>query len=465
VVLITYVAKILGVGVLIAVLGGCWNDRLRLNRGTQDPPVSDHPAPASEADVTTVRLSAPARKNLSLTSKRVQLTTFWRTLELPGLVVDRPGISDRGVVTPITGVVTKVHAFPGSVIQPGDELFSIRLISDSLQTSQLEIFKATKEIEIAKKRAQWLAKLAQSGTVAQSQIVELESQIERLEVIVEAYRQDLQARGLPAERIEAAASGQFATELIVRAPDMATHAADNSTVASDGQAPLPSAPVHFEMQSLEVELGQQVNVGDLLCYLADHRRLLIEGRGFTDDLPWLQDAAKHGRAIEVEFNETGPSDWPSRDEPLRIEHVANVIDPASRTFAFYLGLTNQSHTYTLACEPRLAWRYRPGMRVRLQIPVEKFENVYVIPRDGVTMEPPNAYVFRQNGDLFDRREIHVLHEDRRHVVVANDGTLRPGFYVAQNAAAALSRVLKTQGSSGVPAGFHVHADGTVHGAH
>ena len=32
-------------------------------------------------------------------------------------------------------------------------------------------------------------------------------------------------------------------------------------------------------------------------------------------------------------------------------------------------------------------------------------------------------------------------------------------------AASLNRVLKAQSASGLPAGFHVHADGTVHGAH
>jgi hypothetical protein len=52
-----------------------------------------------------------------------------------------------------------------------------------------------------------------------------------------------------------------------------------------------------------------------------------------------------------------------------------------------------------------------------------------------------------------------------HVVLANDGSVSPGWFLAQSGAASLNRVLKAQAAGGVPVGFHVHADGTVHGAH
>ena len=103
--------------------------------------------------------------------------------------------------------------------------------------------------------------------------------------------------------------------------------------------------------------------------------------------------------------------------------------------------------------------------MRLRVPVEKLENVFVVPRPAVVREGPEAYVFRQNGDLFDRLPVHLLHEDRQFAVVANDGAVRKGMYVAQSGAASINRVLKTQSATGTPAGVHVHADGTVHGAH
>src|SRR6266550_1575011 len=49
-----------------------------------------------------VRISPQARKNLELTAKPLELTTYWRKIEVPGVVTERPGVSDRGVVAPVT---------------------------------------------------------------------------------------------------------------------------------------------------------------------------------------------------------------------------------------------------------------------------------------------------------------------------------------------------------------------------
>jgi len=85
--------------------------------------------------------------------------------------------------------------------------------------------------------------------------------------------------------------------------------------------------------------------------------------------------------------------------------------------------------------------------------------------EAVVREGPEAYVFRQNGDLFKQIPVHVLHEDRRLIVIANDGSITAGAFLAQGSAASLNRVLKSQSASGKEPGVHVHADGTTHAAH
>jgi cobalt-zinc-cadmium efflux system membrane fusion protein len=155
-----------------------------------------------------------------------------------------------------------------------------------------------------------------------------------------------------------------------------------------------------------------------------------------------------------------PSNW-----VFRIRHLANTIDSASRTFDFFIPLTNQSRSYENDGQTFVVWRLRPGQRVRLHVPVEQFENVMVLPVAALVREGPEAYVFRQNGDLFNRLPVHVLHEDRLNVVLANDGSVAPGAYLAQASAASLNRVLKAQAASGMQADVHVHADGTTHAAH
>ncbi|MGE0758148.1 MAG: hypothetical protein AB7O38_14055 [Pirellulaceae bacterium] len=296
-------------------------------------------------------------------------------------------------------------------------------------------------------------------------MIEIDNQIQRMDVHVQAYRQDLLARGLPHDRIDAAARGEFVTEVTVNAPgEKALQVAEIAlTGAVEGESrPLPFS---FELQSLHVELGEQVEAGEVLCSLADHRSLWIEGRGFRKDLPLIQRAAKERFPIEVTFDVSDTSLWPPLPVQPSIEHVANLIDSVSRTFGFYLPLENQWQLYSRDGNERLLWRFRPGDRVRLGVVVEKIENVFVLPVAALVREGPEAFVFRQNGDLFDRIGVHVLHEDSTSVVIANDGNLRKGSYIAQNAAATLNRVLKAERASGRPTNLHVHADGTTHAAH
>lgn len=412
-----------------------------------------------------IRVSPEARKNMELVSKPLQPEPYLRRIDVPGTIIDRPGVSDRGVVAPVTGIVTKIHAYPGNTVAPNAPLFSLRLVSESLHASQLELFKATKEIEIAKQQRKRLEGLIQSGGISGARLIEIENQVQRMDVNVQAYRQDLLSRGLNAAGIEAAAQGEFITEIVVRAPGEEIPKLGAVIPVSAAEAEPKKLAFHFELQVLKVELGQQVAAGEVLCALADNRSLMIEGRGFKKDLPLIQHTAKEKLPIQVTLESAEGQGWPALPRSLNIEHVANQIDTASRTFAFYLPLENQWQTYDVDGRERLIWRFRPGDRVKLSVAVEEIANVFVLPQAAVVREGPEAFVFRQNGDLFDRLAVHVLHEDSTSVVIANDGKLRKGSYLAQNSAASLNRVLKAQLASGQATNVHVHADGTTHAAH
>jgi membrane fusion protein, heavy metal efflux system len=458
--------RIAQIGLYVAVLAifaaGVWG----LYVWTKKPPeeAEETTKPAASDPARPIKLSVQAQKNLGLKSERLQPTSIWRTIEVPGVVIDRPGISDRGVVAPVTGIVTRIFHYPGDAVEPETPLFRIRLVSESLHAAQLELFKATRQIEIARDERKRLLGPSESGAVARTKIIEIDNQIRLLEVNQQAYRQDLQSRGLPEERIEAAARGEFVTEIVVKSPgEQAVPQAEVAlTAAAVGEQ--ERLPFSFELHDLKVELGKQVEAGEVLCSLADHRSLLIEGRGFKQDLPLIQGAAVNGWKVGVEFEQADKS-WPPLPEELQIQHVANLIDIESRTFGFFLPLENQWRSFDRNGQARLVWRFRPGDRVRLHVQVEKFENVFVVPLEAVVQEEAEAYVFSQNGEYFSRKPVHVLYQDRRHVVIANDGSVRSSTFVAKNAAASIHRIGKAQVASGQPADVHVHPDGTVHAVH
>jgi biotin carboxyl carrier protein len=485
--------KVFGGTAVLVLLGAAlfltrerWMDRLT-SRAAEEEPAEDpghdqdhehdheheHESPGREAK--TLKLSAQARRNLGLVSKPAKPQTYWRTIQLPGVIEDRPGISDRGVVAPAISVVTKVHVFPGDTLRPGDRLFTLRLISEYLQNTQTELLKATRDAEIVKEQYDRLEGAVKKGALAETRLIDLNNQSRRLAASIQAYRQDLLTRGLTPLQIDEVASGRFVSEIEIVAPPARTDTVADARIQpvaylteDDAKAPtLPKSetPI-YEVQDLKVELGQQVQVGQMLCLLSSHQLLYIKGNAFKRESPFLEEAAQHGWPINVEFAEDDGTHWPVMNQTFRIRHLANSVDAASRTFAFFIPLSNQSRAYEKSGHTFLVWRFRPGQRVRLHVPVEEMKDVFVLPAGAVVREGPEAYVFRQNGDLFDRRPVEVLHEDRLHAVIANDGSIAPGFYLAQSAAASLNRVMKAQNSSGgLPPGFHVHADGTVHGAH
>ena len=67
-----------------------------------------------------------------------------------------------------------------------------------------------------------------------------------------------------------------------------------------------------------------------------------------------------------------------------------------------------------------------------------------------------AYVYRQNGDHFDRVPVRVLFRDSRSAVVENDGALYPGDVIAGRGAYQMHLALKNKSGGAIDphAGHH-----------
>ncbi len=432
---------------------------------------SDEPADRAEAAGPSerVRLTAQAQKNLRLTAGPLKAETFWKTISVPGIVIDRPGVGDRGVVAPVTGIVARIHKVAGDTARPGEVLFTLKLLSESLHATQTELFKSAQEIKLV--AAQRTRLVASAGAVAEARVIEADGQLTRLEVAVKAYRQELLNRGLLPAQIDGVADGKFVGEIPIPAPriedwrsksaDSQTDPAVNSSISNLQSSITNLQSSIVEVQEVKVELGQQVQAGQTLCLLADHQVLAVEGRAFRDESPLLERAVKAGWPVEVDFEEEPGHGWAAHGQTFRVGYLANTIDPDSRTFRFVLPLDNQSRVIEAGGKALTLWRFRPGQRVRLLVRIEEIGDVFVLPPEAVARDGADTYLFRQNGDVFDRKPVHVVYQDERHVVVANDGSVPPGVYVAQTGAAQLNRTIKSQTGT-APAGTHVHADGSVH---
>lgn len=401
----------------------------------------------AHADSQKVKLSAQAKANLGLTTAPLELTVWWRTLALPGVVAERPGRSNRAVTTTLAGVVTRIFAIPGQSVRPGETLMTLRLASEYLQNIQAQLYKTARDLEINGDEQKRLRGVADSEALFKSRLLELGYEERRLRAALDTHRQDLAARGLAGAQIQQVIEGKFLTEVAVAAPRQ-----ESDTPAT-----------FYQVEELKVHLGEPVQSGQALAYLASHEALDIEGKAFEQEAAALLKAEREGWPVQVLFHDKSDSEWPPYTEPIRIRFVSGHVDPATRLVSFFMPLTNQQRELKDAGGGvRVSWRFRPGQRVRLRVPIEKAEGVFVVPRAAVVREGPEAYVFRQSGDVFERKPVHVRFEDQDSFVLANDGSVAPGNVLAQNSAVALNRALKAKAEEGGGHGHDHHGHSHEH---
>jgi multidrug efflux pump subunit AcrA (membrane-fusion protein) len=401
-----------------------------------------------------VKLTPQAQKNLGLDVDTPIPEEYWRKILIPGVVVDRPGESDRRVTSRAPGVVARIMARPGDTIKVGDPLFTIQLVSEFVQGTQTDLAKAAKEVEFARIKLEQTKKLVATGTKPEIFQLEEENALKRLVTQVQGYRRQLVLFGLTPEQVDRAEKGEVVTEVTVSARPQAADPAEPKSSADPARRP---EDVLYEIQELKVQLNEQVQAGQTLATLADHQHLFVEGLAFKSEAKALAVAAAKGVPIRAAFSEETPGDWPEQ-VPLVIHHLSNQVDPTTRTFAFYMALENRAETFTRNGKVHYVWRYRPGQRVRLWVPVEKLVThspdgerevlPFVLPAGAVVREGPEAFVFVQSGDVFVRKPVHVLYEDRNEVVVANDGSVTEADFVVRNQAAAINRALKAAAAGG-----------------
>lgn len=398
-----------------------------------------------------VKLSPQAQANLGLDKDGavdvLAPQEYWRKLAIPGVVVDRPGESDRGVTSRVAGIVTDIKARPGDTVKAGQPLFTIQLVSEFLQATQTDLVRTAKDLAAATARRDQTAKLVAAGTKAGIELIDEEATVKRFTTQVQGYRRQLLVFGLTPDQVGRVEKGEVVTEVTVAAPAGPRPGAGPAP-ASEVAAAAAAEPL-YEVQELKVELGVQVQAGQTLCLLANHQRLFVEGRAFKSEAKALARVAGRTVGVGADFADEAGGDWPPVG-PLVVHHLSNQVDPQTRTFAFYLPLENQADTFTRGGKTYFVWRFRPGQRVRLKVPVEKLgDEVFVLPAGAVVREGPEAFVFVQSGDVFKRKPVRVLYEDRAEVVLADDGSVSAGEFVVRTpAAAALNRALKAAAGGG-----------------
>ncbi|MCA9102366.1 MAG: efflux RND transporter periplasmic adaptor subunit [Planctomycetales bacterium] len=449
---------VVGVAVALAATRSAWEPTLRgylALAASSDSSEADDARAVAEHDhasddhaghdeFSSVRLSDRALKNIGFAAFTVTPQDYTQQLTLPAIVVERPGRSQIHITAPLTGIVTKIMAVTGEAVGPGDALFEVRLTHEELVNAQREFLETIARLKVVDKEIERLHGLG-DGVVPGKRVLEQEYEQQKLEVALMAARQAMLLHGLTDEQVEQVRdTGRLFRNITIRAPE---HNDADETCA---------APHLFTVQRLDVAQGEHVQMGRELAVLADHCELQIEALAFEDDAADIRRAAQAGRRVTAE-----PFDADTDDAQLRnlaVLYVAGQIDPESRAFKVYVQLPNEIalDRTTSAGTRFLEWAYKPGQRMQLHIPVETWQDQVVLPNAAVVDDGAEAYVYRQDGDHFDRVPVRVLFRDSRSAVVENDGALYPGDVIAGRGAYQMHLALKNKSGGAIDphAGHH-----------
>lgn len=431
----------------------------------------DHAAHAGHDESSSLKLSAQALRNIGLsdeTIRPIKLETYRKSMTVPALVVERPGRTRVQVATPMTGVITHVHAVQGEAVEPGTLLFQLRLTHEDLVNAQTEFVKTLGELEVEQREIARLQEVTRSGAVAGKRLLDREYARDRLTAFLRAQREALRLHGLSDNQVDQIEKERrLLRELQIFAPSVDRHGEEELKLtrnffsqANYQQSLQKSTPTAHTgpliLQQLDVHKGQAVDAGETLCILTDYDELFIEGQAFEQDVERLRQASANEWKVDAIFEQPGVGVLVVDD--LEIAYLANSVDTNSRTLHFYVRLPNKVTKDRRDDGNRyVEWKYFPGQRLQLRVPVEEWSDQIVVPVGAVAREGAESFVFQQNGDHFDRVPVHVKYRDQYSAVIDNDGSLFPGDVVAMRGAHQMQMALRNKAGGGVdPHAGHNH---------
>ena len=431
-------------------------------------------APATDADADhdeaspgpaaadAIELSDQARRNIDLQTGPVTLGPYLRTVSIPAIVAERPGRTDVIAAAPLSGFIDDVFAVPGQAVQPLEPLFVLRLTNEDVVQAQTEYLKTLEALDVENKEIQRLESI-RSGVIAEKLVLERKYERQKLEGMLKAQRQALLLHGMSEEQVESIAKERrLLREFLIPAP--ASHdeseqdhlGREHPRLASTQLNPdsLPDTSdsdgtVHpLVVRQLPVRKGEVVDAGETLAVLSDFALLYLEGRAFERDAQALEIAANEGWTVTA-LPQQGTSPG-SAIEGLKLAYVNNEVDADSRALRFFVLLPNEVVNESVSADGRIfpTWRYKPGQRMNIRVPVERWEDRIVLPIEAIAQDGLESYVFVENGRQFERRPVNVEYRDRESAVIANDGSLFPGETVALNSAHQLQLALKNRAGGG-----------------
>jgi multidrug efflux pump subunit AcrA (membrane-fusion protein) len=206
----------------------------------------------------------------------------------------------------------------------------------------------------------------------------------------------------------------------------------------------PALDGEWDVREIGAKRGAVVKAGDRLVTLVDPTRLYLRIDPVGSEVAAILAAAESGQPIRGRplIRGSGPD-----LEGLRISFVEKSAGNDG-TVAFLEVENRVTGTIERGAGRRSrTWSLREGVRYFLEIPVDVWEGVFVLPSGAVTDDGPSKVVFLQDGEAFKAVPVAIAYQDER-VVVIRPGpgmALFPGDPVVHAGAFELGLAMKSGG--------------------
>jgi multidrug efflux pump subunit AcrA (membrane-fusion protein) len=412
-------------------------------------------------DPNVLELSAAARKSMRLRVEPLARTPHSRTISMPALAVPIAGVSLRDVTAKSSGEITGIHVVLGQPVAPDGPLFDIVLTHQEAIDNQIKLIDSLAELEAVESELARLEELEERrpGAVEGVRLINKRFERAHLRHMIASHRQSLLLLGLSPEDVEELVAHHTHAHADTGHDPMHDSAdpllIDRLRISAPPPGDVPALPMaQFVVDSLPVRLGQHVDAGDLLCRLADYSRLFLEGSAFEQDLSAVRRAMDQGWPITAVLHQRqGPVEL---SQPLRIVYVDPTVEAQSRSARFYVALENEPRRGAIEPGQFADWRFLPGQRFELRVPLEEPGKRLVLPTSAVAQDGLENYVFQAGGKAIVRRPVTVAYRDANVVVLDEDDNWLEGASLAMTGAYQLQLALLNRAAGPAQAHSHSH---------
>jgi multidrug efflux pump subunit AcrA (membrane-fusion protein) len=211
----------------------------------------------------------------------------------------------------------------------------------------------------------------------------------------------------------------------------------------------PGTKARWDIQAIHARPGERVEAGDRLVTLIDPSMLSLKIHPAGHELALLRKVVQGGGKVAARplIKDAGLN-----YTDLVITHIQSEGDDLHPVA--YLSITNQ---VLQEREQHRTWAVQPGTRYVVELPVEVWEDVWVLPADALTEDGADSIVFIENGDSFSPAKVSLLFKDEKVAVLGPQSNLFPGDPVVTRNAFGLALALNAGGGNEVdPHAGHNH---------